>query len=63
MKCPKHPTYQAKHRPTSNCPVCLEIWRAALSTTGRIGGIVDIPSGEMSDPYDYLAPNKMDEYS
>ena len=26
MKCKKHPKYQAKRYPTSECPMCLAIW-------------------------------------
>ena len=26
MKCKKHPKYQAKRRPTSECKICLHIW-------------------------------------
>ena len=26
MKCQKHPKYQAKRYPISECPQCLEIW-------------------------------------
>ena len=28
MKCKKHPKYQAKRKPTSDCSVCERIWHA-----------------------------------